>query len=569
VNTVLQPTNQAVRNAWFSGGVEWNVSLRGHCPFTCAPLFAQEQRLSGGTPLLRMFEFERVRRVPFAIDCWLPAGSEFLFVRVHLWNPHAETIPMYWWSNIAVPEKDKTRVLVPTDHTFHYAYRGCMRRVAIPVIDGVDLSYPRNLTQAADYFYDIPDGRRPWIAAVDAQGRGLVQTSTLTERGRKMFAWGMGSGGRRWQRFLTQGAGTYFEIQAGLAQTQYECVPMPPGAYWSWVEACGPLETDAGAVHHRDWSVATEHVRRQLERALPMESLDQQLDAPGPAFDAPPCRWLNYGSGWGALESQVRQSDHGGRVANAECAAFALFPLDSIRSREQRWALLLHRGDVPAASASELPDSWLVGRDWRGRLEAASANAANNHWLTWWHLGIAAYHDGDRAAAEAAWRKSLDREPNAWSYRNLAVLARENGEAHQACRYLFAAHQLQPSERNIAIEYTESLVATGQMEELLQWYDGLDPGLAAAPRLLLMRAQAQLAVGRLDAVEQLLTSDFELPDLREGDTVLTDLWYELMVQRYAIERGIPVTDVLRQQINREHPPPANIDFRLGSSSDRA
>src|SRR5262245_55526334 len=41
VNQVFQPTNQAVRNAWFSGGVEWNVSLRGHCPFTCAPLFAQ------------------------------------------------------------------------------------------------------------------------------------------------------------------------------------------------------------------------------------------------------------------------------------------------------------------------------------------------------------------------------------------------------------------------------------------------------------------------------------------------------------------------------------------------
>src|SRR6185503_7662855 len=40
VNPVFQPANLAVRDAWFSGGVEWNVSIIGHSAFTCAPLFA-------------------------------------------------------------------------------------------------------------------------------------------------------------------------------------------------------------------------------------------------------------------------------------------------------------------------------------------------------------------------------------------------------------------------------------------------------------------------------------------------------------------------------------------------
>ena len=40
VNPVFQPANLALRNAWFSGGVEWNIGTIGHSPFTCAPLFA-------------------------------------------------------------------------------------------------------------------------------------------------------------------------------------------------------------------------------------------------------------------------------------------------------------------------------------------------------------------------------------------------------------------------------------------------------------------------------------------------------------------------------------------------
>ena len=38
-NDVLQPANLALRNAWFSGGVEWNVGIKGHNPLTAAPLF--------------------------------------------------------------------------------------------------------------------------------------------------------------------------------------------------------------------------------------------------------------------------------------------------------------------------------------------------------------------------------------------------------------------------------------------------------------------------------------------------------------------------------------------------
>ncbi len=42
VNPVFQPANLAIRNAWFSGGVEWNIAVRGHTAYTCSPCSQRE-----------------------------------------------------------------------------------------------------------------------------------------------------------------------------------------------------------------------------------------------------------------------------------------------------------------------------------------------------------------------------------------------------------------------------------------------------------------------------------------------------------------------------------------------
>ena len=37
-NPMFQPANLAMRNAWYSGGVEWNMGVIAHTPFTVSPL---------------------------------------------------------------------------------------------------------------------------------------------------------------------------------------------------------------------------------------------------------------------------------------------------------------------------------------------------------------------------------------------------------------------------------------------------------------------------------------------------------------------------------------------------
>ena len=51
-NTEFRPNNLAIRNAWFAGGVEYNIGRRGHDEQTCSPRFVAKLQDSDGTPVL-------------------------------------------------------------------------------------------------------------------------------------------------------------------------------------------------------------------------------------------------------------------------------------------------------------------------------------------------------------------------------------------------------------------------------------------------------------------------------------------------------------------------------------
>lgn len=244
-NPVFQPANFALNGAWFSGGVEWNTGATGHTTLSCAPLHAALVPGPDGGVMVRLWEWERLRDLPFQVDLWLPQDSEFLYAGVRVRNPHERPAPVYWWSNTAVPDDPGSRVLAPADEAWHFGYERSLRRIPLPQWDGADRTYPPRSGHPADFFYEVPEGVRPWIASLDAEGRGLVQTSTGLLRGRKLFTWGSGDGGRRWQEWLTEpGTGGYAEIQAGLARTQLEHVRLEAGEEFAWLEAYGPLSAD-------------------------------------------------------------------------------------------------------------------------------------------------------------------------------------------------------------------------------------------------------------------------------------------------------------------------------------
>lgn len=150
-NDVIRPSNLAIRNAWFSGGVEWNISMIGHTPFTMEPLFTSTLQMENGTPVLRMYEYERIRKVTYQMDFWLEDTDRFLNCRMRIFNQTDEMVPMYWWSNIAVPEYDEGRIIVPAKEAYTNREDG-VYKVDTPMVNGIDISKYKEIPNQVDYF---------------------------------------------------------------------------------------------------------------------------------------------------------------------------------------------------------------------------------------------------------------------------------------------------------------------------------------------------------------------------------------------------------------------------------
>ncbi len=562
VNPVFQLANLAIRNAWFSGGVEWNIGTIGHSPLTCSPLFASCWERSDGTPVLRLSEWERFRNTPFQIDAYLPDGSPVLFLRMRIMNPNSHDVPMYWWSNIAVPESSDTRVIAPAESAYCLGCKpGHFTRIPIPNAYGIDITYPKNAAYAADYFFDIPDGQYPWITALDGEGRGLVQVSTDRMMGRKLWVWGREVGGRNWQKFLSPPGDGYIEIQAGLTRTQLEHLQMPAGAEWSWLEAYGLLEADPGIVHGSDWGRARQHINHELDNIISRSALSTEYELGASFSDARPILVIQQGSGWGALENRRREV-FGESPINSRGLSF---DADSLSDEQIPWINLLEDGTFPTSDPRTPPRGYVVSEWWLDLLEQAIQTDAVQNWLAYFHLGIMRHYAGDLVGSRGAWERSLELEWTPWTARNLAILAWEDGKVGEAAELLVEAWNAAPTILSLAVECGRCLIEAGCSREWLQQVQDLPPSIRSTGRIRLLEAQAALAEGELQVVEQFFSNQVIVADLREGENSLTDLWFGYHERRLSIDENVPVDEYLRARVRAEFPLPEEIDFRMRSA----
>ena len=275
-NDVLRFSNLAIRNAWFSGGVEWNLGIIGHNPLTTEPLYVAKTQTDEGDPVLRMYEYERIRGVIWQMDFWLEEACPYLNCRMRIVNDSNQVIPMYWWSNMAVPEYEGGRLVVPAKEAFTAVGTNGFK-VEIPFVNGIDVTDYKKIPTSIDYFFHIPKEEPKYIANIAPDGYGLLQFSTPRLQGRKLFSWGNIDASDRWQEFLTEDAGRYVEIQAGLGKTQYGCIPMAPHTAWEWMERYGAVDLGAGACEQsHEWRY--EKVTEELKANQEIEKLKKRLE---------------------------------------------------------------------------------------------------------------------------------------------------------------------------------------------------------------------------------------------------------------------------------------------------
>lgn len=501
----LQLANLGLRDAWFSGGVEWNLGITGHWALTASPVSAAVVERDG-VQVLRLWGYERMLELTWRLDAWLPDGSDELFVHPHVHNPHATERPVYWWSNGAVPATPGTRVLADADTSFHYGHVRGLVRAAIPEFEGVDVTRPARAHDAVDYFFDLPpSATHPWVAAVEPDGAGVVQASTARLRGRKLFVWGTDRGGEHWQAWLN-GTGRYAEIQAGLAPTQFEHLALAPGETWSWTESYRALSIgpDAAASGYLQ---ALDAARPDAARRGSLDEADAVLAAM--AAEPVPGGWSpGHGgaaqAGWGGVAVALGDVPSDPATPYPDPAA-----VSTAESAEQRLWLRAGAGEF---DEGVLCGTTLVGEGWRDRLAARAAEGAVGvrGAAILGQLGFAAWAAGESAVARAAWSRSRALHPS-------APVSRALGLAEEAAA-------LAPGVADYAVELVAQLGAEGRFAAAQQVLDGLDAGVRAAPRVQYLQCVVAVGLGDAEGARRILAGPLVVPDLREGDQALDVLW---------------------------------------------
>ena len=557
-NPVFQPGNLALRNAWFSGGVEFNVSIRGHHPMTCADMFAQHITMADGTPGVRMYEYERIRGTAYGFDAWLPENSRMLFIRPRIENTTDHDVWTYWWSNIAVSYTDGMRVIVPASKTFiNYAEETqCYLDFAdVPVCRGVDISYPKNVKISQDFFFYIPDRAPKWIAAVDENGVGMVQCSTRNLLGRKLFVWGDSHGGDNWKNFLSDGNNAgYVEIQAGLGRTQLEHIPLKSGGVYTWAEAYGALEGSAEKLHG-DWDTAQKTVVDALDDAF--EHCTTDVLNRMKTITAKPGPMIHTGSGWGCLEEQRRIMDGENKLS-----AWYHFPESTLNNYQLPWLGLLRSGKMDAPNVLAVPEGYVVDSGWLSRLEKAMEDSDNQNWFSWMHLGLMRYTCGDLAGAQQAFEASLRMEESPWVHRNLAMIwGNEYGDLDQAIAYMEKSVAMKNDCRWLWVDMAALCLKAERWQHWVDFWPSVPEAIRADGRLRLYTAIALTKLGLLDEATKYLNHDLIVPDIKEAENLITDSWFALYGAILSRNTGLTDPAQLQQMVEQEYPL-GELDFRM-------
>jgi hypothetical protein len=544
-NPVFQPANLAALNAWFSGGIEWNGLIPGHTPFTCAPVFAGIRETEEG-PILRLYEFDRIVEATWQIDLFLPADTSCLYAHGRIVNPNDDIRLAYWWTNIAAPMSAGTRVLSPVDYSIEHVWPGNnLGRLEFPRAP-LDLSYPDHWENATSVFFRQPEARRLFIASVDKVGYGLMQTATAPMQGRKFFYFGNAQGGQNWMDYLSNpGEGLYLEIQSGIAPTQNQRFELPPHSELEWTEAFSPVALDAAQAHDGDYLAAVRHAGAHLDASVPASELARVDAFLAREARQPLTTRVSFGEAWGARQEQAlgRSLAEGLDFSSAHEPDF--------------WDDIAAGRPAPAVHLSRLPPAIAVSDLWVARL-TQNAEAHGNSYLHELMLAIAALDRNNHDLAREHTDASLALKPSWLGYRLAALLAADVEIATGLYMKAWAADDAPPE---LAVEIAQYLMATDRPAELQRFVDSLSEAISDNERILLARAVVAANAGDFDTSERLLLSR-PFATIREGETLLSDLWVKLRHGRLSAALGrVPS----REEANADlaaHPLPRTLDLRM-------
>lgn len=521
-NDVIRFSNLAVRNAWFSGGVEWNIGVIGHTPYTTDPLYTAVTKTESGAPVLRMYEYERIRKVPYQMDFWLDEEDCFLNCRMRIVNESEDVIPMYWWSNIAVPEYEGGHIVVPAKQAFTNRDNEVFK-VDIPVVEGIDITDYKKIPKSVDYFFDLEKEKPKYIANLDKNGYGLLHRSTGRLRSRKLFSWGNQQASDHWQEFLTESAGRYIEIQAGLAKTQYGCIPMAPHTAWEWIEQYGPVKIDESKA---DFSKMEEQLTGLLVSQKAPKKLEDLLEETEQMAKTK-AELLIKGSSYGVLKQHGNLAEH----------------LEYVLEKDtlKKWKNFFETGKLHEPETEEAPDEFLIDAENLGFLQDTLKRENQDNWYAFYQAGIGAFAVEDFPCAGHYLLRSWERKHNPWACHGLACVCLLSDREEEAADWMEKGLNIENRRVSYLKEALKILGLCKEYGRLIRWYENLDKNTREIGKLKYYYIHALHKTGEDKKAYELLEENggLVIDDIREGEDSVASLWSELYENLFGVKKSVP------------------------------
>lgn len=527
-NDCIRASNLAVRNAWFSGGVEWNCGVIGHSPLTMDKVFAAEVHWKG-QEILRMYAYERIRGIVYQMDFWLDEQVPALNCHMNIHNPNTEVVPMYWWTNIASPLFRDGRLLVPAHKAYSFD-RGSIVKLEIPFPkEGVDVSRYETIPNSQDFFFSLDQGAPRWIANVDRDGRGLLHLSTERLQSRKLFVWGLNEGAQHWQNFLTKNQGPYIEVQAGLGKTQYGCIPMAPHTTWEWSERFESLQ-----ISEQQVNMPFDDAAALLSRRIQAENTIEAVDSFGKEIRTHRGHLVMEGTGDAALEEALRA--HEGLPAMREYLDFS-----SQDPRQNPWHEFLKTGILPEPAEGEYPCYDPSGDMWLTLLEKSVKRDAGQNWYAYYCISLLHWQRGRLDLAEKAVRESLRHKETPCAKYVQAVYRYSQNDCTEAVRHICKGLDLDRNQLTYVKAAISLLDSCSAWEILLDQVSKLDEKMKNHPRIELCCVKSLYHLKRFKAAMMLLEKDggLKLDDVREGEVAMGALWSDLNYELTHERKPVP------------------------------
>lgn len=549
VNPVFQPANLGLRNAWFSGGIEWNMAHFGHTFLSCDDVHFAVVK-NGADEFLRLYEYERAKGLYYQIDFHLPEESEHLLSYTKIFNITDMAIPLYYWSNIAVSELNKARVFSSTKEVIYIAPyfndKGEMINTfsygELPNLKGIegDVSYPRNFSRSNEYFFQTDKNTTyPWEAVGYDDGFLFYECSTQPLAYRKMFCWGTHKGGTKWQEYLSEVDGDkYVEIQAGIFPSQLHSEKLAAKSNISFMQLFG-----GGYVGNKDemyggFESSTDYVNQYVFSVLS----DNQLK--------------NYENDMERMSQNAVESvlHEGHPYGGYETLRFELeneaFPITGMTfSQEEGLLKDILMGRPINVDLRKDHVSFISDKKWLKYLK--------NYDLEYAHLMIGLIHSESLSLDDAIHHMTHHKKDDYSSLydRTLGTMYHKSGKKELALKYYKQAYtkldemKLRYYEEDFLVEYLSLLNEVGLSEVV--WHIYNEHSHLEHEEFLVEVGIAAYELNHLSFLKELFEKEPER--IREGNTTLVELWYKVKADEM---------NTTLEKAKEMYQAPDNIDFRM-------